>query len=127
MTDTPKFASGQRVVLDDGRHGTLENPRGCFCGPNGEACWDIGLLGEAGGVQAHGGTFRLSSDPDLCMCNHLGPDGKGYHTGPVWCEPLTRKTCVHPDCLAKKFGPCKGFANLQQTAGFLTDERLGGP
>ena len=60
--DQKEFVPGRRVVLDDGRFGTLCNPRGCFCGPNGEACWDI-ALDESGGVQAHGGTFRLAGDP----------------------------------------------------------------
>lgn len=52
------FLPGARVVLEDGRPGTLKNPRGCYCGPHGEACWDI-ALDEVGGVQAYGGTFRL--------------------------------------------------------------------
>jgi hypothetical protein len=43
--------------MEDGRLGTLANPRGCYCGANGEACWDI-ALDEGGGIQAHGGTFR---------------------------------------------------------------------
>lgn len=58
MTAMPEFVSGQRVVLDDGRPGTLCNPRGCRCGPNGEACWDIAFE-DGFGIHAHGGTFRL--------------------------------------------------------------------
>ena len=65
-------------------------------------------------------------DPNLCMCGHMGPDGQGAHTGPNW-GPIKRKTCVHPDCLSKKFGPCKGFGNLQSSVDFIMDERFGGP
>ncbi len=54
------FVPGASIVLDDGRSGTLCNPRGCQCGPHGEACWDISLS-EGGGIQAHGGRFRLAS------------------------------------------------------------------
>lgn len=65
-------------------------------------------------------------DPE-CMCGHQGPNGKGMHTGAPWCEPLKKNTCVHPDCLAQRFGPCKGFCNIAGAMGFLMDERLGGP
>ncbi len=58
MTDKKEFVPGRQVILDDGRLGILCNPRGCFCGPSGEACWDIALDGVSG-IQAHGGTFRL--------------------------------------------------------------------
>lgn len=58
-----EFSFEQRVVLEDGRLGTLENPRGCRCGPNQEPCWDI-ALDEGGGIQAHGGTFRAFSEDD---------------------------------------------------------------
>jgi hypothetical protein len=69
----------------------------------------------------------LKVDEAACLCGHPGPDGQGDHTGPPWCEPMKRKTCVHPDCLAKKFGPCKGFATIKDAVDFITDERLGGP
>lgn len=49
---------GVEVVLADGKRGRLCSPRGCFCGPKGEPCWDIAYLDEIGGVQAHGGTFK---------------------------------------------------------------------
>ena len=65
-------------------------------------------------------------DP-LCLCRHLGPDGEGDHTGPPWCEPMKRKTCVHPECQAKKFGPCKGFGTLKSATDFIMDESFGGP
>lgn len=51
--------AGLKVVLDDGQEGILENPRGCHCGPGGEPCWDISTPDSGGGIQAHGGTFRL--------------------------------------------------------------------
>ena len=55
------YKQGQRVVLEkDGRIGTLQNARGCHCGPNAEACWDI-ALDDGGGIQAHGGTFFVCS------------------------------------------------------------------
>ena len=53
---------GEKVILQDGRRGTLGHPRGCACGPNGEPCWDINLDDETC-IQAHGGTFhRLEED-----------------------------------------------------------------
>lgn len=60
--DYGPWKPGQIVVLNDGKLGRMDNPRGCFCGPNGEACWDIALVGETGGVQAHGGTWRAPLD-----------------------------------------------------------------
>lgn len=66
-------------------------------------------------------------DDPMCLCGHPGPDGLGAHTGPPWCEPLKRKTCTHPDCLSKTFGPCKGFSNMASAIGFIMDESLGGP
>lgn len=62
MIGQHEFVPGARVVLEDGRIGILRNPRGCFCGPSGEACWDI-AMDEASGVQAHGGTFYLADGP----------------------------------------------------------------
>ncbi len=49
---------GDKARLKDGRVGTLQNPRGCFCGPKGEECWDIAFDDEEGGIQAHGALFR---------------------------------------------------------------------
>ncbi len=54
----PRMRAGHPVRLADGRVGKLSTPRGCYCGLNGEECWDI-ALDEGGGVQAHGGTFSL--------------------------------------------------------------------
>ncbi len=54
----PGMRAGRRVRLNDGRLGKLLSPRGCLCGPNKEACWDI-LLDDETGIQAHGGTFSL--------------------------------------------------------------------
>lgn len=48
---------GDKVILEDGREGILQNPRGCYCGPNGEPCWDIATSSTTG-VQAHGGTWK---------------------------------------------------------------------
>lgn len=47
---------GRRVRMEDGRLGKLSTPRGCYCGPNKEECWDI-TLDEGRGIQAQGGTF----------------------------------------------------------------------
>lgn len=59
-TSASPMKAGNRVrFLDDGKVGILQNPRGCFCGENGEACWDVAYEAEPGGVQAHGGTFEL--------------------------------------------------------------------
>ncbi len=56
-----EWKPGDIVRLEDGGVGTLQNPRGCFCGPKGEECWDIGVP-EGGGIQAHGGTFHRSDE-----------------------------------------------------------------
>jgi hypothetical protein len=67
LNDNHAFFPGSFVVMNDDRLGMLENPRGCYCGPKGEACWDISYVHETGGIQAHGGTFRLADEP---ACEH---------------------------------------------------------
>ena len=56
-----------------------------------------------------------------CMCGHKGPDREGEHTGVPYAAGMKRCTCVHPGC------NCKGFATVEDVAGFMTDENLGGP